>query len=75
MVCVLVPLLLKRKIGVLFGVLRGPHIDPLSLIVSVLRRKPYRPAWAGADHSPPASVEAQNGGAIPPLPHVSWLGS
>jgi hypothetical protein len=27
MVCVLVPLLLKRKFGVLFGVLRGPHGD------------------------------------------------
>jgi hypothetical protein len=27
MVCVLVPLLLKRNIGVLFGVLRGHHSD------------------------------------------------
>jgi hypothetical protein len=27
MVCVIVPLLLKRKVGVLFGVLRGPRSD------------------------------------------------
>jgi hypothetical protein len=27
MVCVLVPILLKRNIGVLFGVLRGPRSD------------------------------------------------
>jgi hypothetical protein len=27
MVCVLLPLLLKRNIGVLFGVLRGPRND------------------------------------------------
>jgi hypothetical protein len=27
MVCVLVPLLLKRNVGVLFEVLRGPHTD------------------------------------------------
>jgi hypothetical protein len=27
MVCVIVPLLLKRNIGVLFGVLTGPRID------------------------------------------------
>jgi hypothetical protein len=27
MVCVLVPLLLKRKVGVLFDVLRGPRSD------------------------------------------------
>jgi hypothetical protein len=24
-----------------------------------------------ADHSPPSSAEVKNGGAIPPLPHVS----
>jgi hypothetical protein len=31
MVCVLVPLLLKQKVGVLFGVLRGPRSDALFL--------------------------------------------
>jgi hypothetical protein len=32
MVCVRVPLLLKQNVGVLFGVLRGPHSDiPLFL--------------------------------------------
>jgi hypothetical protein len=33
--------------------------------------------WPGpeADHSPPSSVEVKNGGAIPPLPHMSsWRG-
>jgi hypothetical protein len=32
--------------------------------------------WSGlqADHSPPSTTEAKNGGAIPPLPHTSsWL--
>jgi hypothetical protein len=24
-----------------------------------------------ADHSPPSSTEVKNGGAIPPLPHIS----
>jgi hypothetical protein len=29
-----------------------------------------------ADHSPPSSVEVKNGGAIPPLPHMSsWRGA
>jgi hypothetical protein len=25
-----------------------------------------------ADHSPPSSAEVKNGGAIPPLPYMSW---
>jgi hypothetical protein len=28
-------------------------------------------AVGAADHPPPSSVEAKNGGAIPPLPHIS----
>jgi hypothetical protein len=34
--------------------------------------------WQGCemDHSPPSSVEVKNGGAIPPLPHMtSWHGA
>jgi hypothetical protein len=39
MVCVIVPILLKRNIGILFGVLRGPLSDvPLFLFVMVLYR-------------------------------------
>jgi hypothetical protein len=39
MVCVLVPLLLKRNIGVLFGVLRGSRNDvPFFELVMVLYR-------------------------------------
>jgi hypothetical protein len=27
--------------------------------------------WREANHSPPSSTEVKNGGAIPPLPHIS----
>jgi hypothetical protein len=39
-VCVVVPLLLKRNVRVLFGILRGPRYDahPLFLLVMVLYR-------------------------------------
>jgi hypothetical protein len=38
MASVLVPLLLKRNVGVLFGVLRGPHSDAHFFSLMVLYR-------------------------------------
>jgi hypothetical protein len=42
MVCVLVPLLLKRKVGVLFGVLSGPCSDTPPPPPPQLVMVPYR---------------------------------
>jgi hypothetical protein len=48
----------------------GPSQPSIQLVLGVLS---LRVKWQGheADHSPPSNTEVKNGGAIPPLSHVS----
>jgi hypothetical protein len=55
----------------------GPTQPPIQWAPGTLYPRIKRPGRK-ADHSPPSSAEVKNGGAIPPLPHMSswhsvWL--
>jgi hypothetical protein len=50
----------------------GPTQPPIQWVPGALSPGVKR-KWREADHSPPSSDEAKNGGAIPPLAHMpSW---
>jgi hypothetical protein len=53
------------------SVQRSTH-PPTGWIPRTLSSGEKRPG-SEADHSPTSSVEVKNGGAIPPLPHMSLL--
>jgi hypothetical protein len=51
----------------------GPTQTPIQLVLGTFSPGLKRPARE-ADYSPPFNAEVKNGGAIPPLPHISsWL--
>jgi hypothetical protein len=53
----------------------GAHSASYPIRSGVFPLGANRPGRA-ADHSPPSSAEVKNGGAIPPLPHMtSWRGA
>jgi hypothetical protein len=47
-----------------------PALQPIQWVLRVISPMEKRPGRE-ADQSPPSSVEVKNGGAIPPLPHMS----
>jgi hypothetical protein len=53
----------------------GPTQPPIEWIPGAISPGVKRPG-SEADHSSPSSAEVKNGGAIPPLPHMSsWHGA
>jgi hypothetical protein len=65
----------KLFFSIVCGLALGPTQRPTQWVPGVLSRGVKR-RGREADCSPPSSAEVKNGGAIPPLPHISsWHGA
>jgi hypothetical protein len=49
----------------------GPAQSPIQWVLGVISLGVKQQLGHEASHSPPSSVKVKNGGAIPPLPHMS----
>jgi hypothetical protein len=60
-----------RDFSLLHSVQTGSGAHPASYIMGTGGYFPVKLPWREADHSPRSNAEVNNGGAIPPLPHIS----